>query len=97
MTAATALRQGSHAPSCLHPAARSVDPLSLATWVQYVSKCSPAAANDSVAPAAECTQLSSALCSRPDVACSKDVTEFKDSSKKVVLRGDNTRGLAFLQ
>lgn len=97
MTAATALCRGLHAPSCLHPAARSVDPLDLAAWVQYVSKSSPAAASDSAAPAAECTKLPSALCSRPNVACSKDVTEFKDSSKKVVLRGDNTRGLAFLK
>jgi hypothetical protein len=66
--------------------------------VQFVGKCSPpAAASDNVAPAAECAKLSGALCSRPDVSCSRDATEFRDSRKRVVLRGDNARSLAFLK
>jgi hypothetical protein len=81
------------------PAARSVDPKSLAVWVQYASKCSPLVLEsaEKPTPAAECAKLLAPLCSRLDVRCSKDAAAILDSNKQVLFRGEYARQLAFLQ
>lgn len=81
------------------PAARSVDPKSIAAWVQYASTCSPLVLEfaEKPTPAAECAKLLAPLCSRPDVRCSKDAAQILDSSKKVLFKGEYARQLAFLQ
>jgi hypothetical protein len=77
------------------PAAKSVDPVSLAAWVQYTAKCSTWV--DPKAPATECKRLKDAHCSRPDVQCGTETVQFRDLGlKQVVLRGDNSKGLAYL-
>lgn len=86
-------------PVCVCPSAHSVDPVSLAKWVEYADKCTSSSPNP--APASTCAQLSGDHCSRPDVKCSKDAAEFMDignkAGKKYVLRGDYSKGLVYLQ
>eukprot|EP00775_Hariotina_reticulata_P005411 gene5411-5644_t len=75
----------------------TVDPVSIAAWQEYNSKCAGSNFNPKVTSAATCANLSGKHCSRKDVVCSKAGTDFKDlKTGKVALRGDSPSGLVYV-
>jgi hypothetical protein len=69
----------------------AVSPDAEKAWKGYVTKCEdhpPFSKDDpKVTTPGECAGLSGTLCSRKDVKCSKDTTDFLDASGAVIATG----------
>jgi hypothetical protein len=75
----------------------TVDPVSIAAWQEYATKCHGANYNPKITSADKCGYLSGKHCSRNDVVCLKDGADFKDLiTGKMALRGDSATGLLYV-